>query len=125
MTVTKAYREYVQEHLAPLVPLRVKPMFGEAGVYAEDLMFGMIVNDALYFRVDDTNRADYEALGISPFVAHWNPTRPMPYYEVPRAVIEDPARLQDWATKAIAIAATLPKKAKPASRRARKTSDPA
>jgi DNA transformation protein len=122
MTVTKGYREYVQEHLAPLVPLRVKNMFGEAGVYAEDLLFGMIVNDALYFRVDDTNRADYEALGIPPFVAHWNPGKPMPYYEVPRAVIEDPDQLQAWANKAVAVAASLPKKAKPAARRARKPS---
>ena len=125
MTMTKAYREYVQEHLAGLVPLRVKPMFGEGGVYAEDLMFGMIVNDALYFRVDDTNRADYEALGIKPFVAHWNPTKPMPYYEVPRAVIEDPDRLHAWVNKAVAVAASLPKKAKPAARRTRKPSNPA
>jgi DNA transformation protein len=124
MTMTKAYREYVQAHLAPLVPLRVKPMFGEGGVYAEDLLFGLIVNDALYFRVDDTNRADYEALGIAPLVAHWNPTKLMPYYEVPRAVIEDPDRLQDWATKAVAVTARLPKKARPASRRTRKVSDP-
>lgn len=125
MSMTKAYREYVEEHLAPLVPLRVKNMFGEGGVYAEDLMFGMIVNDALYFRVDDTNRADYEALGIGPLVAHWNPTKLMPYYEVPRAVIEDPDRLQAWANKAVAVAARLPKKAKPAARRARKPNTPA
>jgi DNA transformation protein len=125
MTATKAYREYVQERLAPLVPLRVRPMFGEAGVYREDLLFGMIVNDALYFRVDDTNRADYEALGIGPLVPHWNPTKPLPYYEVPRAVLEDPDRLQEWANKAVAVADRLPKKAKPAPRRARQPSDPA
>jgi DNA transformation protein len=125
MTATKAYREYVQEHLALLVPLRVKNMFGEAGVYAEDLLFGMIVNDALYFRVDDTNRADYEALGIGPLIPHWKPDKPLPYYEVPRAVIEDPDRLQAWANKAVAVAARLPKKLKPAARRARKPSTPA
>ncbi len=125
MSMTKAYRAYVEEHLGPLVPLQVKNMFGEGGVYAEDQMFGMVVNDALYFRVDDTNRADYEALGISPLVAHWAPTKPMPYYAVPPAVIEDPARLQEWANKAIAVAARLPKKAKPAARRPRKASDPA
>jgi DNA transformation protein len=125
MTVTKAYRDYVQEHLAPLVPLRIKNMFGEAGVYSEDLLFGLIVNDALYFRVDDTNRADYEALGIRPFVAHWNPTKPMPYYEVPRAVIEDPDRLHAWVNKAVAVAVSLPKKAKSAARRARKPGEPA
>jgi DNA transformation protein len=118
MTTTKAYREYVQEQLAPLVPVRVRPMFGEAGVYSEDLLFGMIVNDALYFRVDDSNRADYEALGIGPLVPHWNPTKPLPYYEVPPAVLEDADRLQEWANKAVAVAARLPKKARPASRRA-------
>ena len=125
MTATKAYREYVQEHLAPLVPVRVRPMFGEAGVYSEDLLFGMIVNDALYFRVDDTNRADYEALGIGPLVPHWNPGKPLPYYEVPRAVIEDPDRLHAWVNKAVAVAASLPKKAKPAARRARQPGEPA
>jgi hypothetical protein len=37
-------------------------------------------------------------------------------------VIEDPDQLQAWANKAVAVAASLPKKAKPAARRARKPS---
>ena len=42
-------------------------MFGGAGVYCDGVMFALVPRDTLYFRVDDGNRAAYEAEGLEPF----------------------------------------------------------
>jgi DNA transformation protein len=99
------------EQLAPVGAIRARSLFGEVGLYADDLIFGLIVDDAVYFKVDDANRADYEAEGISPFVAPWS-GKPTAYYEVPDAVLEDPKRLGAWIEKAVEVAARKPKKKK-------------
>jgi len=83
-------------------------MFGGAGLYSEGLFFGLIdSDDRFYPKVDDSNRADFEARGSTPFAS---PTpRPMskamPYMTVPEDVLEDPDELAIWARKAIAVAA--------------------
>ena len=38
----------------------MRRMFGKTGVFCDGLMFGMVTNDTLYFRVDDRNRAAFE-----------------------------------------------------------------
>ena len=62
-------------------------MFGGAGLYHDGLFFGLIDDDALYLKVDDSNRIDFEARGKGPFRPF--PDRPeavMNYYEVPGEV---------------------------------------
>jgi len=34
-------------------------MFGGVGIYCGDLFFGLIDDDTLYFKVDDSNRSDF------------------------------------------------------------------
>jgi len=109
MGVSKAYRERVMEQLAPVGTIRARNMFGEIGLYADDQLFGMMVDDGVYFKVDDTNRAAYEAEGITPFIAPWT-GKPTSYYAVPEAVLTDPERLSQWVEQAVAIAASKPKK---------------
>jgi len=33
------------------------------GLYAEEVFFGIVAADTLFFKVDDSNRRDYEAAG--------------------------------------------------------------
>jgi DNA transformation protein len=99
------------EQLAPVGTIRARSLFGEVALYADDQLFGMIVDDGVYFKVDDTNRASYEAEGIGPFVAPWT-GKPTSYYGVPDAVLADPARLGEWVEQAVAVAARKPKKKK-------------
>ena len=47
--------------------LRHRRMFGGYGIFFDDLMFALIANDTLYIKVDDTNRANFEAENMSPF----------------------------------------------------------
>lgn len=68
MAVNREFRNFVEELLAGFGPVQIKPMFGGAGVYADGINFGLIAEDALYFKVDAGNRAVFEAEGMSPFV---------------------------------------------------------
>src|SRR5207248_8518774 len=58
---------YVLEQLAGLAGLSARRMFGGVGLYCEELFFALLDNDTLYLRVNDDNRADYTARGMSQF----------------------------------------------------------
>ena len=122
MAVSTEYKEFVAEQLEPLGPVRIRNMFGGAGVYLDDLMFGLIAGETLFFKVDDRNRVDYEAEGSDPFI--YEPpsgkTIAMSYYELPERLYDEPDELIDWARKAL-DAALAAKAAKPAPRKNRNT----
>ena len=108
MGVSKAQIEYVQGQLERFGPVTIKKMFGGAGVYADGLFFGLIdSNDAFYLKVDDSNRADYEARGSNAFNPHMASGKSvtMAYMTVPEDVVEDPLELAAWARKSVAAAA--------------------
>lgn len=67
MSVSDGYIDFVCDLLSPLGDITVKRMFGGAGIYSDGLFFAIIENDTLRFKVDDTNRADFEAAGMGPF----------------------------------------------------------
>ena len=91
--------------LTPLGPVRSRSMFGGWGLYCEDLCFALADGTALFFKVDDENRPDYERRGMEAFQP-WEdrPTRLLTFYEVPPDVVRRPAALRAWAAKAIAAA---------------------
>ncbi|HZQ36095.1 MAG TPA: TfoX/Sxy family protein [Dehalococcoidia bacterium] len=57
MVAGDAFGEFLREQLAPLGRITMRRMFGKTGVFCDGLMFGMVTEDTLYFRVDDGNRA--------------------------------------------------------------------
>jgi DNA transformation protein len=96
--------------LAPLGDFASRAMFGGWGIFNEGRMFALIAGNTLYFKVDDSNRADYEAAGSERFA-------PMPYYEVPADVLEDESALRGWLDAALKVAHSQPP---PKKRRKRK-----
>lgn len=59
MPATRAFLELVLEKLALLGAVTGKSMFGGFGVFHDNEMFGLISNDVLYLKADDSNRGDY------------------------------------------------------------------
>ena len=80
-------------------------MFGGAGIYADGAIFALIADDILYFKVDDGNRAAFEAEGVSPFV-FLGRRKPIAtsYWRVPERLLDDPEEIADWARSALAAA---------------------
>lgn len=79
-------------------------MFGGVGIYAGSFFFALIADDVVYFKVDDANRADFEARGMGPFRPYGETGEVMQYYEVPPDLLEEPEQLRAWAEKAVAVA---------------------
>ncbi len=103
MAVSPGYRSFVIEQLERITSITAKNMFGGVGLYAEEYFFALIAEDRLYFKVDDSNRSDFEAAAMEPFRPYGD-ERAMQYYEVPIEVLEDVDALQRWAEKAIEVA---------------------
>jgi DNA transformation protein len=81
--------------LAPLGDVREKKMFGGVGVFEGETMFALIDSAAqLFLKVGDSNRARFEDAGCE---RHGR----MPYYAVPRAVLDDQSSFLDWAKSAL------------------------
>ena len=105
MSVSPSYRTFVLEQLGRCgLRVRARSMFGGVGLYADELFFALLADDALYFKVDDTNRPDYEARGLDPFRPYGEQGETMGYFRVAEDLLEDPDELRTWAEKSVAVA---------------------
>jgi DNA transformation protein len=79
-------------------------MFSGAGVYCDGVIFALILRDAVHFRVDDANRAAYEAVGCAPFSyeARGRTVEVGAYWRIPERLFDDPDEMVEWARAALA-----------------------
>ncbi len=106
MAVSPEYREYVRDLFAEFGGVSIRSMFGGAGIFRDDLMFGLIIDDQIYLKVDDHNRAGFEAAGQGPFLYERKDGRSMAmsYYLIPDSLYDDAGELAEWAAKSFAAA---------------------
>jgi DNA transformation protein len=107
MRVSAGFREFVLGQLEDIPDLYAKPMFGGIGLYSGDVFFGIVAGDVLYFKVGETNRADYEQAGSRPFKPYADRPVTMQYYSVPTAAVEDAGAVTQWARRSIAVARAM------------------
>ncbi len=106
MPVSKGFLDYILDQLSKWGVVSVKRMFGGAGLYRNEKMFGIVADDVIYFKVDDSNRDKYEMEGFSPLKPFPNRPTIMSYYEVPGDILEDPEELIEWAQESWEIQKT-------------------
>ena len=94
-------------------------MFGAIGVFRGDLMFGLIADDTLYFRVDDLNRALFDQEGASDPLRYDRMGRivDLPFWRVPDRLLDEPDDLLIWARAAVSAAGRVAAKRKPRRRK--------
>ncbi|MFI5235889.1 MAG: TfoX/Sxy family protein [Gemmatimonadales bacterium] len=113
MTVNDSYQTFVLEQLGRVAEgIRGKAMFGGVGIYAGAHFFALLAQDTTYFKVNDSNRSDFEALGMGPFRPFGDGGEVMQYYELPADILEDHDRLAEWTEKAIAVAVAAKRRGK-------------
>jgi DNA transformation protein len=59
MVASDSFAEFPREQLAPLGRVMMRRMFGKTGVFCDGLMFAMVTDNMVYFRVDEGNRAAF------------------------------------------------------------------
>ena len=99
----KEFAEYVAHDLLDaLGGVTARAMFGGFGIYKEGIILGIIVEGRLYFKVDDSNRADYVSHGMKAFVYEGMKGKKieMGYWEVPEEIMEQSPEITEWARKA-------------------------
>ena len=105
MPVSATFRTFIIDQLRRVAPeIRARSMFGGAGVYSRELFFALMADDALYLKVDDSNRLDYESRGLGPFRPYGPRGEVMQYYQVPEDLLDDIEALRPWVDRAIDVA---------------------
>jgi len=101
----RAFVDHLLELLEPFGPVTAKRMFGGYGIFRDGLMFGLVADSVLYFKVDDHNRADFAARELPPFTYLKNNKRvAMSYYQAPAETLDDTEIMIQWAASAYAAA---------------------
>lgn len=111
MGFSPEYRARIESKLSEVVPIQTRAMFGGVGIYSDGLFFALIAEDRLYFKVDDTNRPDFESAGMKPFFPYDSP-KPMHYWELPTKILNSKRELSVWIDKALRVAENAKKKRK-------------
>jgi DNA transformation protein len=106
MVASERFAEFLREHLAPLGRPTRRRMFGKTGVFCERLMFAMVTDDTLYFRVDDHNRAVFrEAASVPPLnYRKKGSSIDLSFWRAPERLFDEPHELVTWARAAPAAA---------------------
>jgi DNA transformation protein and related proteins len=107
---------FVKDQLAPLGDVTSRRMFSGAGIYSDGVIFALVLrDDTLYFKVDDGNRAQFEAEGLEPFryEAKGRTVEVGAYWHVPERLFDDPDEMLEWARAALAAGQRAARKKKP------------
>ena len=93
--------------------ISVRRMFGGEGIYAGAQIIGLVVDERLYLKTTDSNRADFLAEGCKPFsFKRGKKIMATSYYAVPERLLDDPEDFAGWVREAhaAAIAAKIDRK---------------
>jgi DNA transformation protein len=106
MVVSDSFAEFLREQLAPLGRITMRGMFGKTGVFCDGVMFGMVRDDTLYFRVDDDNRASFKEAESFPPLNYEKKggTIDLSFWRAPERLFDEPDELVAWARAALAAA---------------------
>lgn len=104
-TVSKQFQDFMLDLLAPLDPA-ARRIFSGVGLFHGGVMFGLLVRDAFYLRVDGATRDAYERAGSAPFTytRSGRAVSIASYYAVPEGLLDQPDELLQWVQNAIAAA---------------------
>src|ERR1700681_1076618 len=115
MVASDSFAEFLREQLAPLGRVTMRRMVGKTGVFCDGLMFAMVTDDTLYFRVDDHDRAAFkEAESFPPLnYVKKGSTIDLAFWRAPERLVDEPDELVTWARIALEAARRVAAKRKP------------
>jgi DNA transformation protein len=103
--------EYLRELFADFGDIGARAMFGGHGLYHEGVIIGIVIDEAVYLKVDAETRAAFEAAGCAPFVYEMK-GKPlaMSYWSVPAEAMDSSQTMRPWAQRAYEAALRKPRK---------------
>jgi len=106
MPKTSPFVERCVAMLTPLGPVKAQAMFGGWGVFLDDLMFGLIVGENLYLKVDAESRPIFAEAGGTAFTYPRGDgaSVEMSYWTPPAAASASAKAMAPWAERGLAAA---------------------
>ena len=98
--------DYIRDLFAEFGAVHIRRMFGGAGIYAGDVMFGLVSDDLIYLKADAGTVPAFEREKCSQFqyTTKKGKRAVMSYWRLPDRLYDDPVELAQWAKRAIAVA---------------------
>lgn len=103
MAVTNDFIQYVLDQLMGWGNVKVKQMFGGAALYQDEFAFGMIANDVVFLKVDESNNNKYIKAGSTQLRPFKNNATVVSFYNVPTDVFENSDEFICWAKESLSI----------------------
>lgn len=121
MAATPQFIAMLEDFMSDMGPVHAKRMFGGAGLYMGEVMFGLIADDVLFLKADEQNQSDFEDEGCGPFV-YEGKSKPisMSYWKLPERLYDEPDEFVMWAEKAVEAARRAKAKSKPKAKPAQR-----
>lgn len=114
MAPSTSYLDYLKDLFSPFGVITIRKMFGGAGIYCDGAIFAITGDEGVWFKVDDINRTEFEAAGLTPFTVEFNngKTGQMSYYVAPEEIFDDADSLHYWTALALGAASRAKKPVK-------------
>ena len=112
MSASAEYVEYIRDLLSSFSDLTTKKYFGGVAFRSDqlgvDTQFAVVLNDVLYFVVDDVTRIKFISKGMEPFRydKKTGTVEVKKWYTVPEELFEDAELMTQWAKEALEAAVT-------------------
>src|SRR3954454_892325 len=101
MRVKSSLANYVTEQLSFLGRISSRSIFGGVGIFIDERMLGIVINDQLYLHTDDANLSDFVSRGMEQFKPYPNAFNlTTDHHRVPTDIVEDPEQLKQWGQRA-------------------------
>lgn len=121
--MSREYLDYLHDLFSAFAAVTTRAMFGGHGVYRDGVIIAIVIDEAIYLKVDAETRAAFEAAGSEPFVYEAKGKAvPMSYWSVPEDALDSPQEFRPWAQRAweAALRKPKPKSKKAAAKKAAK-----
>ena len=102
MRVKSSLASYVAEQLAPLGRISSRAIFGGVGVFIDDRLLSIVIDDKVYLHTDKSNLDEYIARGMQQFKPYPNAfDLTTDHHQVPPEIVNDAGQLKLWGERAL------------------------
>ena len=96
---------FLKETFEEFALIDVRKMFGGYGIYHDGIMFGLVENNILYLKADETTQKHFESRGLSQFQYNRaGKVVKMSYFMAPEEIYDDREKAALWARRAYEVA---------------------
>ncbi len=97
--------EFLNETFEEFGLINARKMFGGYGIYHNGVMFGLVENNVLYLKADETTQKHFESEGLSQFQYERAGKKvKMSYYRSPEEIYDDREKASVWARRSYRVA---------------------